>query len=39
MGFAHLLGTDVVVAAFRARFNIPHDVNIEFYLKGNIENE
>ena len=39
MGFAHLLGVDVAIAAFKARFNIPHDVNIEFCLKGNIEND
>ena len=39
MGFAHLLNFDATVAAFKTRFNIPQDVDIEYYLKGNIENE
>lgn len=38
-GFAHLLRTDATVAAFRARFNIPPDVNSEFCPKGNKEND
>ena len=39
MGFAHLLNFDATVAAFKTRFNIPQDVDIEYYLEGNIENE
>ena len=39
MGFAHLLNFDAVVATFKTRFNIPQDVDIEYYLEGNIENE
>ena len=38
MGFAHLLRTQVALTTFRARFNIPQDVNVEFCLKGDIEN-
>ena len=39
MGFAHLLRTEASLKTFRARFNIPLDVDIEFYLEGNIEND
>ena len=39
MGFAHLLSTNATVVAFKARFNIPHDVNIEYCPKGDIEND
>ena len=39
MGFAHLLKTEVALATFRARFDIPLDVDIEFCLEGNIEND
>ena len=38
MGFAHFLRTQVALTTFRARFNIPQDVNVEFCLKGDIEN-
>ena len=39
MGFAHLLRTDTALATFRARFDIPLAVDIEFCLEGNIEND
>jgi len=39
MGFAHLLNSNAVVGTFKTRFNIPQDVDIEYYLEGNIENE
>lgn len=39
MGFAHLFSTDAAVAAFKTRFNISHDVNIEYYPEGDIEND
>ena len=39
MGFAHLLGSYAAVAAFKTRFNIPQDVDIEFCPKENIEND
>ena len=39
MGFAHLLGTEVALATFRARFDIPLDVDIKFCPEGNIEND
>ena len=38
MGFAHLLNSNAAVAAFKTRFNIPQDVDIEYYLEENIEN-
>ena len=39
MGFSHLLRTKVALATFRARFNIPQDVDVEYCHKGNIEND
>ena len=39
MGFAHLFSTDAAVAAFKTRFNISHEVNIEYYPEGDIEND
>ena len=39
MGFADLLKTDVALATFRARFNIPLDVDVGFYPERNIEND
>ena len=30
MGFANLLGIGTTVAAFKTRFNIPQDVDIEY---------
>ena len=39
MGFAYLLRTKATIAAFRRRFNIPLDVNVEFCPEGNIEND
>ena len=39
MGFAHLLKTNAALPTFRARFNIPLNVDAEFYLEGNIEND
>ena len=39
MGFAHLLRTKATLATFRARFDIPLDVDIEYYHEGNIEND
>lgn len=38
MGFAHLK-IDVALATFRARFDIPLDVDVGFYPEGNIEND
>ena len=39
MGFAHLLKTDAALATSRARFDIPLDVHVGFYLERNIEND
>ena len=39
MGFAHLLAIKAVVAAFKTRFNMPQDIDIEYCLEGNIEND
>ena len=39
MGFAHLLGIKAVVAAFKTRFNMPQDIDIEYCPEGNIEND
>lgn len=39
MGFAHLLKTKATLATFRARFNVPLDVDIEYCPKGSIEND
>ena len=37
MGFAHLVNIDAIVEAFKARYNIPQDVHIEYCLEGDIE--
>lgn len=39
MGFSHLLRTEATLATFRARFEVPLDVDIEYCPKGNIEND
>ena len=39
MGFAHLLKTEAALATFRARFNVPLDVDIKYCHKGSIEND
>ena len=39
MVFARLLRTKAALASFRARFDIPLDVDIEYYHEGNIEND
>ena len=39
MVFARLLRTKAVLASFRARFDIPLDVDIEYCHEGNIEND
>ena len=39
MGFAHLLKTEAALATFRARFNVPLDVDIKYCHEGSIEND
>ena len=39
MGFSYLLRTDANVESFKARFNIPRDVNISYCHKGDIEEQ
>ena len=39
MGFAHLLKTEAALATFRARFNVPLNVDVEYYHEGSIEND
>ena len=39
MGFVYLLNSDVAVAAFETRFNIPRDIQNEYCPRGNIEND
>lgn len=39
MGFAHLVNTDTAIEAFKAKYNIPQDVLIKYYPKGDIEDE
>ena len=39
MVFVYLLNFDAVVVAFETRFNIPQDIQIEYYPRGNIEND
>ena len=39
MGFSQLLRTEAALATFRARFNIPLDVDIAYYHEGSIEND
>ena len=39
MGFSYLLRTDAVVESFKARFNIPRDVNISYCHKGDIKDQ
>ena len=39
MCFAYLFRTEVALAAFRTRFNIPQDVNVKFCPEGNIKND
>ena len=38
MGFARLLRIEATLETFRTRFDIPLDVDIEYYHKGSIEN-
>ena len=39
MGFARLLRIEAALETFRARFDIPLDVDIEYYHEGSIEND
>ena len=39
MGYSHLVRNDASVEAFKAKYNIPQDVCIEYCLKGNIEDQ
>ena len=39
MGFSYLLSTNADVESFKAGFNIPHDMNISYYLEGDIEDQ
>lgn len=39
MGFACLVSNDTAVQAFKAKYNIPWDVFIEYFLEGNIEEQ
>ena len=39
MVFARLLRSKAALASFRARFDIPLDVDIEYCHEGNIEND
>ena len=39
MGFAHLVNIDATVEAFKAKYNIPWDVFIEYCIEGNIEDQ
>ena len=39
MGFAHLLKIEAALATFRARFNVPLDVDIKYCHEGSIEND
>lgn len=39
MGFSHLVNIETTVKAFKARYNIPHDVHIKYCLEGDFENE
>ena len=39
MGFSYLLRTNANVESFKARFNIPHDVNLSYYHEGDIEDQ
>lgn len=37
--FSYLLNTNADVKSFKARFNIPHDVNISYCHEGDIEDQ
>ena len=39
MSFSYLLKTNADVESFKARFDIPHDVNISYYHEGDIEDQ
>ena len=39
MGFARLLRIEASLETFRARFDFPLDVDIEYYHEGSIEND
>lgn len=39
MSFAHLLKTETALANFRAKFDIPLDVDVAYCHKGSIEND
>ena len=39
MGFSHLLNTNADIEAFKTKFDIPHDVHIAYYHKGDIEDQ
>ena len=39
MGFSYLLKTNVDVESFKARFDIPRDVNISYCHEGEIEDQ
>lgn len=38
-GFAHLVNTDATTEAFKARYNIPQVLHIEYCPEGDIEDE
>lgn len=39
MGFSHHLRTEATLATFRARFDVPLDVDIDYFHEGNMEND
>ena len=39
MGFSYLIRTNADVESFKARFNIPRDVNISYCREGDIEDQ
>ena len=39
MSFSYLLKTNADVESFKARFDIPYDVNISYYHEGDIEDQ
>lgn len=39
MGFSHLVNTEAIVEAFKARYNIPHDVQSNSFSERDFKNE
>lgn len=39
MGFSHLVNIDATIVAFKAMFDIPLDVQIQYCPEGDIEND